>query len=189
MNKMNNINYVKVFDAVDQFFDDCFSNAVTITTTDSTGDTLYVDYPTYTPAYPMFPSYPNYTPPLFDTTYWINYEFPKVEVNTYPVSNYFVKENGTSVIEIAVTKFLKDEIFVKREGDKLIVKGEMTKIEDNNIKYVWKKIGERDFNITYRCSNRMNLDNLEVLMKDGLLIISIPMKESEKPIIKEIKIK
>jgi len=118
---------------------------------------------------------------------------PKIDIPSYPVSNIYLKQDGTMVLELAVTGFSKEEITGKVEGDKLCIKGK--KIEDTKkdeketYKYVHKKISMQDFDITYQCNDKMDLENIELTIDKGILTVSIPLKENEKPVIKELKIK
>jgi HSP20 family molecular chaperone IbpA len=154
--------------------DSTISTGNTITT----GDTIYGSYQ-YSPS------------DWYDWNYWwstpsITY---KIETPSYPVSNYSVKKDGTSVIEIAVSGFDSEEITVKREDLKIIVIGE--KKEGKGVgdrKYIYKHIGERDFELSYCGSEKWDYDKLNVKLSKGILSIEIPIKEECKPINKTYKI-
>jgi HSP20 family molecular chaperone IbpA len=128
----------------------------------------------------------------FDWTWWwtqpslITY---RIETPSYPVSNYSVTDEGTSIIEIAVSGFNEDEITVKREDLKIIIEGKKVK-KDEKIKkeYVYKNIAERDFELSYVGSEKWDYNKLNVSLNNGILKIVIPLKEECKPINQTYKI-
>lgn len=158
-----------------------------------------------------------------------NIAFPDFDCNiSYPVSDCYIEDDGTCVIQIAVTGFKKEEIKINRENNIINITGkkikkykfdnkeidkkrgivesergnrskfrkenpdkykEMEKKENKERKYLFRKIAQRDFDISYELSHKLDLDDIDISMQDGLLKIRIPMEESENTIKKEIKIK
>jgi HSP20 family molecular chaperone IbpA len=180
--KMNNKNSNNLISLM-QCFDDICENAVKSTTeiTSSLNSAVMTTGGTY--------FYP-YSDWIYDFNYlWTNPITYKIETPSYPVSNYSVTKEGTSVIEIAVSGFNADEITVKRDDLKIIVEGKKTEDEENNErKYMYKHIGERDFSLSYVGSDKWDYDKLTVKLKNGILRIDIPIKDECKPINKTYKI-
>lgn len=107
----------------------------------------------------------------------------KIDTPSYPVSNFGVTEDGTSIIEVAVSGFDKEDIIVRREDLKIIVTGK--KKEEKNeqkVKYIYKKIAERDFEISFVGSEKWNFDKLTAKINNGILRIEVPIRDECKPI-------
>ena len=117
----------------------------------------------------------------------------KKDIPSYPVSNFFVTNEGTSVIEVAVTGFLKEEVTVERKDLLLIVKGTReTPPEDKKeepSKYFYRNLACRDFSLDFKGHESWDFDKLEVFMDRGILTIKIPLKEEFKPVKQKYEIK
>jgi len=106
---------------------------------------------------------------------------------TYPVSNYFIKEDGTSVLEIACTGFKKEDIDISIDENLLVITGKSTRKQEG-VKYVYKNIGEREFTFKSRLSYKHDTEKMNCKLENGLLIVEIPLKEEMKQIKKKIEI-
>jgi HSP20 family protein len=123
--------------------------------------------------------------PLKDNFWRVVEEFtvPTISIPPYPVSNYAVDENLASIIQMAVTGFSEDEISIRREDLKLIVEGKKSEErEEDKKKYFYRNIAERNFKVSYQGSEKWNFDKLEAKIKNGILTITIPMREECKPV-------
>lgn len=128
--------------------------------------------------------------PYWQDSLWKQIEMPKIpDVPKYPVSNYWVDEHGTTMVEMAVTGFAKEEIKVRSEDLRIIIEGtKTTEEEDNKRKYFHRNIAERDFKVNIRCSEKQDIANMKVSLKNGKLSIAIPLKEEAKPVKREFEI-
>ena len=165
---------------VDNFFHSVIGDFIEptthFTTTDGTG---YYNYTTYSP---------------IEFQQW---EAPKIDVPNYPVSNVYITPEGTTKLELAVTGFSKKYLTVKAEGNILRIIGKRPDIpadKDGNTsispdKCIHSKISTRDFDNSYQCTDKMDLDSIQVSLENGILEVHIPLKEEEKPVIKEFEIK
>jgi HSP20 family protein len=108
---------------------------------------------------------------------------------SYPVSNNYVTDDGTSVIEVAIPGMSKKDIAIKVEGDILFIIGENKNEEEKKGIYLHRKLAKRKFDISFKCSSKQNLDMIEASIEDGLLVIQIPLKEESKPKVRQISIK
>lgn len=107
----------------------------------------------------------------------------KIDTPSYPVSNFGVTEDGTSIIEVAVSGFDKEDIIVRREDLKIIVTGKKKEEkEEQKVKYIYKHIAERDFTLEFLGSEKWNFDALKAQISNGILKIEIPIKEECKPV-------
>jgi HSP20 family molecular chaperone IbpA len=179
MSNKNSKNLISLMSVFDDICDVCINNTPSSISSDcssnystSTDDTLMIGKYNY---YPQDFSY------LWGLPYY-TFDY-KVDTPSYPVSNFSVLEDGTSIIEIAVSGFKSSEISVKREDLKIVVVGKKEGREKNDSrKYIYKNIGERDFTLDFQGSSKWDYDKLEATIKNGILSIHIPMKEECKPI-------
>jgi len=121
-----------------------------------------------------------------DVNYWAN-KFSGAYPN-YPVSSHFVDEGGTSILTIAVPGFSKDDINTVSEGDKLTIIGKKKNREGKPGVFLHEKLAQRDFDIAFKCSSKMDLEKATAKLKDGILTLEIPLKEEEKPMRKVIEL-
>ena len=121
--------------------------------------------------------------------------FPDFEPTIkYPVANCYIENNGVCVIEIAVTGFSKENIEIMREGNVIIVKGKGNTDKDDDLfesnrRYLFRRLAKRNFRVSYKLSDKLNFDKIKTFLENGVLKISIPLKENEKPIVEKIEIK
>jgi len=171
---------ISFVDAVDKLFEEA---AQTVISTDLAGN-CYV-YNGW--------KYPNTTwkwSTIATTT-----DFSNIDVPSYPVSNGWIKEDGSLFLQIACTGFGKSDLRVKIEDEVLSIratKGHTLDFE-SSIKKGWKQLFHnlptRDFEWKRRMSNKYDLEKLEAKVEKGILEITIPLKEACKPIKKEFEIK
>jgi HSP20 family molecular chaperone IbpA len=117
----------------------------------------------------------------------------KKDIPSYPVSNYFITNDGDHVVEIAVSGFSKEEITVERKDLSIFVKGmREAPPEDKKekpSKYFYRNLACRDFELEFKFYESCDFDKLEVSMDKGILTIKIPLKEEFQPVRKKYEIK
>ena len=114
-----------------------------------------------------------------------------IKYPNYPTTNIGILGNGTSVIEMAVTGFGKEDIQIEVEGNDLKVIGifpEIPEEDQQEIKYFHKGLGKKSFNILFKISDKLDVDSIITKLENGLLEIRIPLKASAKPVKKKIEI-
>jgi HSP20 family protein len=127
---------------------------------------------------------------IFDNISFPDYE-PTVK---YPVANCYIEENGNCILEIAVTGFSKENINITREGNVITIRGEENTDRDGNTKedkrkYLFRRLAKRNFEVSYKMSDKLDFSKINTSMENGILKISIPMKENEKVVSEKILIK
>lgn len=183
MNNYSNSTYLNTI--IDEFF----NNFPTYTTNNS--------HITTTNGIPNYYSGDNFTIDYFPNYNWndvvLKYEFKsKPKTFNYPKTSGYFKSDGTMIIEIAVTGFKKDELNLKREGEKIIITGKKDKIGEegkDRLKMVWQDISKKSFELVYNFDEKMDLDKIDISLEDGILTISVPVQEKHKPVVKELEIK
>ena len=108
----------------------------------------------------------------------------------YPVTNHYVEEDGTEVIEMAATGFTKDEIKISFEGRKIFINGKKEKKEEapKKRKVFCSKLSTREFALTWTLNKFADIDKAEAKFENCILTIRVPAKEIEKVERKQITI-
>ena len=82
--------------------------------------------------------------------------------------------------EIACVGLTKKDIDITIEGDILRVEYKKNKIDDP-VEYIQRNIAKRAFNMGWRISRKFDLSGLDAKLQNGLLQLSIPQSEENKP--------
>ena len=96
----------------------------------------------------------------------------------HPVDIY--EANDGLNIDIACVGLTKKDIEITVEGDILKVEYNKDKSK-NNEAYVHRNIAKRSFNLGWRISRRFDLSKLNAKLELGLLQLSAPLTEDNKP--------
>lgn len=128
---------------------------------------------------------------------WVSTSIPEFVVSQKPVTDIYVVGNGSTVIEMAVTGYKKDELNVDIENSILTIKGTKTKkplveqAQDFEAKkrILSDRIFKGDFTVQYRLSYKQDVDKISTKLEDGILTIRIPVKDEHKEEKKKIEIK
>ena len=102
----------------------------------------------------------------------------------HPVDIY--EANDGLNIDIACVGLTKKDIEITVEGDILKVEYNRDKSK-NDETYVHRNIAKRSFNLGWRISRRFDLNKLNAKLELGLLQLSAPLTEDNKP--KKVTIK
>ena len=98
----------------------------------------------------------------------------------------FYDETGLH-FEIACTGLSKKDISLEIDGDLLKIGYQKPNEDVDYTGYIYKGLSKKSFNLGYKIAAKFDLEQLVAEMKNGLLHIFIPIKESQKP--KAVKIK
>lgn len=179
MTKSNSVASILLYNVVDNVFSTMFSNSSNnYSLSNTAGDFIHYSDPFQYTRDSLWKTIETYT-------------FPEIETPTYPVSDFYMDEDGTAIIKIACTGFGEEDIKIQREDLTLIITAKKQKEDEyeKRKKCFSKKIGQRDFTLKYQCSDKMDFDKLEAKLSKGILSIYIPLKEECKPIVQEFKLK
>jgi len=109
---------------------------------------------------------------------------------SHPVSNIYLEKDGKAIFEIAVPGFDKEDIKVEFLDGLLTVKAQrQEEMGDKDERmYFCQRLARRNFEISYKLPTAADTEKIESEMKNGILKITIPVKEEEKKIPKQIPI-
>jgi len=120
-------------------------------------------------------------------------DFVAKQLPSYPVSNIYVEKSGTSVLEIAVPGFEKENVSVSIQGELITVtatkKEEEETAEKEGRTYLCRRLAKREFQQSYKMASAADVDKISVELNNGILRIEIPLKEEEKRKPKQLEIK
>ena len=121
----------------------------------------------------------------------IHQELNSPSFPSFPPCNIFTdKAKDALVITFALAGYSKENIKISTENDNLTIRGDnnLDKDEkDNNIAYIKRGIKHSKFTRRYDFGRKYNINKADVTFKDGLLIITVPIREEMKP--QELQIK
>lgn len=122
------------------------------------------------------------TMPSFTDEFGVNFfgsnSYPKVDV---------IDHNDRVTIEAEIPGLSKKEVSVDLEENILTVSGlKKTKEEDPGTKYIRKELKRSSFKRSFKLGENINQKNVNADFNNGILLITLPKKEPEKP--KKIKI-
>jgi HSP20 family protein len=112
----------------------------------------------------------------------------------YPVTNHYLKNDSTNVLEVSVPGAEEKDITVNVENDILTIslrKHKEEKPEEKpkeEIRYITRRIAKSDFTVHFKLSAKLDVDNIKANLKNGLLILELPLKPEAKPVKKTITI-
>jgi molecular chaperone IbpA len=110
------------------------------------------------------------------------------QINTsYPPYNILKHDENNYEIEVAVTGFLPEEISVEIDQNQLIVKGQRSREETVDAKYLHRGLAARDFTRTWTLAEHMEVG--EGRIKNGVLTVELKrvVPESLKPRVLKLK--
>ena len=114
----------------------------------------------------------------FGIEFFGNNSYPKVDV---------VDHSDKITIEAEIPGLSKDNVSVELEEDTLSIVGNKQEKQQNpDVKYVRRELKRSSFKRSFKLNGSLDLKNIKADFNNGVLLISIPKKEPEKP--KKVKI-
>lgn len=122
------------------------------------------------------------TMPSFTDEFGVNFfgsnSYPKVDV---------IDHDDRISIEAEIPGLSKKEVSVDLEENILTISGaKQSKDESSEIKYIRKELKRSSFKRSFKLGENINQKNVNADFNNGVLLITLPKKEPEKP--KKIKI-
>lgn len=122
-----------------------------------------------------------------------DFDDKQIVQNSYPsyppINHYVESDTGTNVIEFGVSGLSEAEVSVRVKDNVLIVSSNKTETPSEKNVYICRKLAHRKFDVQFKLSDKLDTANIEAVLKNGLLRVTIPLKETAKPVSKTIDIK
>lgn len=102
----------------------------------------------------------------------------------YPINEYVETNDGKLLycLEIAATGADREDISVQKQGQTIMCSYPGHNVPDERRKYFNKGLVRRSFDYSWKFSDKLDLDKLDISYKNGLLTLQIPYKDAEQPI-------
>ncbi len=102
-----------------------------------------------------------------------------------------INQDNQYVIEVAAPGIKKEDISIKLENNKLVISSELKKEEKNekNVNYSIKEFGFSSFSKTFFVPKDIEAEKINADYNNGVLSVSIPKKEKEAALSRNIKVK
>lgn len=113
----------------------------------------------------------------------------ETEVTYKPAANVREDEKKYS-LELALPGFSKEEITIKFEDEILtITAGRQPKEDEKGPKYTWNEFGYKSrYERSFQLPETVNADQISAAFENGILLVTLPKKEVQKPAVKQIVI-
>jgi len=111
------------------------------------------------------------------------------ELTYKPAANVREDEKNYT-IELALPGFSKEEITIKFEEEVLtITAGHQPKEDVKGPKYTWNEFGFKSkYERSFQLPETVNADDINAAFENGILLVTLPKKEVQKPAVKQIVI-
>ena len=106
--------------------------------------------------------------------------------DNYPPHNIIRINDSQFLIELAVAGFTEDELDVSLHSQKLIVKGERKRDDDEHRQYLHRGIASRDFERSFPLNE--NVEVKQVTVQNGIMTINLELIVPEEHKAKKIAI-
>ncbi len=107
-------------------------------------------------------------------------EIDRVRRRIWPGCCDIKDEEGKIMVRIEMPGVPKDNLDVKIEGDKLIIHGRKETSETGGT-FLLREIREGDYHQEFTIDDTIDRNSIEASLENGVLHLTLGLKESEKP--------
>ncbi len=113
----------------------------------------------------------------------------ETEATYKPAANVREDEKNYT-LELALPGFAKEEITIKFEEDVLtITAGRQPKEDEKGPKYTWNEFGYKSkYERSFQLPETVNADQISAAFENGILLVTLPKKEVQPVVVKQITI-
>jgi HSP20 family molecular chaperone IbpA len=118
---------------------------------------------------------------IFDEFFRDPEPYVKQTTNGYPLTDIYKNEDGSQVIEMALAGFSKEDIQIHTEANKITISADGSKLKGTlaeNRRRIAKRAFKKSF-VDYH--NTLDFGNSDASFENGLLKITIPLRDEVKP--------
>jgi HSP20 family protein len=130
-----------------------------------------------------------YSPAVFEPRSNRFFDHLMNEANMNVPGTNIIESEKEFVIEMAVPGFEKEQIEIKMEREKLIIKGSSKGKNDENTKWISREFEPTSFERSFLVGRTLNTDEISARLLNGILSVTIAKRVEQKgSSTKEIKI-
>jgi len=101
-----------------------------------------------------------------------------------------INQDNQYVIEVAAPGIKKEDFNIKLENNKLVISSDLKEDKDDkNVNYSIKEFGFTSFSKTFFVPKDIEAEKINADYNNGVLSVSIPKKEKEAALSRNIKVK
>jgi len=98
-----------------------------------------------------------------------------------PARSDIYEDKGNVIVEVEMPGVTKENLEVKIENDMLIIRGRKNTVHDEKTSFLIKEISDGDYYQEYALDNTIDRNRVDAALRNGILTITLCLKESEKP--------
>jgi HSP20 family protein len=99
---------------------------------------------------------------------------------SFPACCDIYEEDGNVVLRLQMPGVTKDKLNININGNELTIRGKRTSLKQEG-KYLIREIPDGDFFQKYTIDDTIDRNKIDASLKNGILTITLSIKESEKP--------
>jgi HSP20 family protein len=95
-----------------------------------------------------------------------------------PAAN--VRKSETEInLDLALPGWSRDEITLNVEDRNLMISGQPSKTVEDDFRYTRRTFAKRNFQRSFTLGNRLDVENINAKMENGILMVTIPVMAKE----------
>lgn len=91
------------------------------------------------------------------------------------------EKDGNILLTLEMPGVKKDGLDISVDGDELTISGRRMITVNDRGKYLAREIKDTDYFQKYTIDNTIDRDKIDAILKNGILTVTLHVKESEKP--------
>jgi len=108
-----------------------------------------------------------------------------VKRKLFPVCTDIYRNDGKVVVKMEMPGVIKEDLDIKVDNDRLIIEGRK-KLDYPKGEFKIREIQDGDYHHEFNIDDTIDRNNIDAVIKNGLVTLTLGIKESEKP--KKIKV-
>jgi HSP20 family protein len=98
-----------------------------------------------------------------------------------------VEEEGKILLRLDMPGVTRDNLTIRVENDELLIEGRRRNPDARDVHYLIRETSDRDFRQVFTLDSTIDRNAIDAKLENGQLILTLSLKESEKPRKIEIK--
>lgn len=95
-------------------------------------------------------------------------------------ASHVIEDEGKVIVRVEMPGVTKSDLEIRAEGQELTVRGRRQEAAESGT-WLLRERPRGDFHKTYSVDGSIDLDRVEAELANGILTLTLPMKEAAKP--------